>query len=232
MRVVMASIFRNSTGYLGRYFEQVGALAAALAENGHELVLRLAEGDSTDETPSALGHEGVKSGVPFDVIHVNHGGAAFGSVDHPTRWRNISQVCNTLLERIAQDEFDALIYVESDLIWAPETMLALLERVAGREPEGVDVACPMCFLQGGEQFYDIWGFRKDGVKFTPRAPYHAELDGLTEIDSAGSCLVMTAAVACLTRFLPPEEGIVGWGSDMRRHGFRLWCDPALMVYHP
>ena len=67
-------------------------------------------------------------------------------------------------------------------------------------------------------------------------PYHPMLaspspTGLYPLDSAGSCLVMRGVVALAARF-QPDDGIVGWGRDMREKGYQLWLDPTVKVEHP
>lgn len=228
MNVALGSIFRNSAAYLPRYFDQVAALRDPLFKAGHSLRLILVEGDSTDGTGIELTRRSVSFPTTFEIR--NHGGPVFGSVDDAQRWRQISFVCDGVLEQVGEQD-DALIYVESDLIWNAETMLALLEHL-----KEVDAVAPMCFWKQVEPirwFYDTWGFRKDGARFKPDPPYHPALDGqMTEIDSAGSCIVMRGAVARQCRFVPSELGIVGFCADLRAKGFKLHLDPAYAVYHP
>jgi len=236
MRVVLGSIFRNSTPYLDRYFAQVGALANELRERGDTLRPILAEGDSTDGTFEQLQERTTAlqaEGVACELIQVSHGGPEYGSVDKAERWRNISRVCNALLDLVQPDD-DMLIYVESDLIWEPATMLQLLHNAS---LTGVGVAVPMCFLDGTRQFYDIWGHRRNSLNFQPHAPFHPDLETwrgatLLGMDSAGSCLVMLADVARRSRFDPADQGIVGWCASIRSLGQGIWLDPSVTVVHP
>lgn len=235
MNLGIASIFRNSTNYLFRYFTQVANLMEELQKEGHDYRLYFAEGDSVDNTYDQIHSVIYDANLPATLLRVNHGGPVFGSIDNDQRWRNISFVCNTLLDRVTEDIdwLDALIYVESDLFWMPETMLALLGHL---EHESVDAVAPMCFHLPTNLFYDVWGHRKNGVRFGQFPPYHIGLlenpGALTRIDSAGSCIVMTAPVANHARFIPPELGIVGFGNNMRELGFKLWLDPNQKVLHP
>lgn len=224
MNVVLASIFRNSTGYLDRCFDQAARLRAALEADGHTLRLLLAEGDSSDGTWEQLQQRIGSSGR---LLKLEHGGPEFGSVDNEQRWRQISFVCNGLLAAVPQ-EANAVIYVESDLIWEPETMLALLGAL-----DTVPAVSPMSFHQAGF-FYDTWGFRRNGIRFQPNPPYHPDLHGdvAMRIDSAGSCIVMRGEVARSCRFDPPELGIVGFCRDIYRHGYSLTLLPAYRVVHP
>lgn len=221
-RVALGSIFRNSTSYLGRYFNQARGFQKLLNDRGMELTLFLVEGDSVDDTwnqlaVGALGH------FEADLIKRAHGGPWWGSVDVPERWKALSWCCNGVMERVTDEH--ALIYVESDLWWEPETMMALVDRL----DEGYNAVSPMCFTSAGH-FYDVWGYLKDGVQFSPFPPYHEALSGLTPIDSAGSCIAMSGKVARVARF-GPLDCVRGLGRSIRENGFTLWVDPSLKVVH-
>lgn len=229
MNVALGSMFRNSKNYLDRYFSQVRGLQDALRQRGDSLRLILAEADSDDGTDVEI----LKHSGEFNMTLVcrDNGSPWFGSVDHPDRWRAISYVCDGILEQVKSTD-DLFLYVESDLIWERETMLALLDDLC---KIGVDACATMCFHNSNKAiFYDVWGHRKDGQRFhSSPAPYHPGVNGiLTQIDSAGSCIAMKGLVARNARFVPPENGIVGFCGDIRGRGWKLWLDPQLAVYHP
>jgi hypothetical protein len=219
--IVLASIFRDSTSYLDRYFAQVEALREHL-----DVRLALCEGDSLDDTYRQLKRQASKDDL---VMWRDHGGPKFGSVDHVQRWAQIAWVCNELLRAI-RHSFPGLplVYVESDLIWEPETPLTLLADL-----EHVPAVAPMSMHQG--RFYDLWGHRGlDGVRFRPHPPYHDDLahaEGLVEISSAGSCVVMRPEVAAVAEF-GDNDCIVGLGRSIRHNGGGLYLDPRVAVHHP
>jgi len=233
MKIAIGSIFRNSSSYLDRYVSQVKELDYLVSE-GHLLFPILVEGDSTDDTWERLTRLAGRS----KVIKREHGGKWYSSGSEGTeeRWRGISYACDGVLEAVELD-VDIFIYVESDLIWEPETMMKLVGPVRDLGPS---VLVPMCFY--GPQptvFYDTYGFWKDGVQFTNEAPYHPSLadwrggfQEFVEVDSAGSCLVMRGDVARNCRFDPPEKGIVGFCENIRANDYRIWLDPAEAVIHP
>lgn len=240
MRVVIGSIFRNSTSYLKRYFDQVDSLVHEIHKRGDTVYLVLAEGDSDDRTYEAIIKNLCDRGYQSNstCLKVDHGGRAFGSIDHDERWRNISMVCNQLLCFVPI--CDKMIYVESDLIWEAETMLKLLDAVGPGDTD-FDAVAPMCFHKPTGNFYDTWGHRANGVRFTPTFPYHQNIPygaldfedhAYIPIDSAGSCLVMRGGIPLVCRFTPPERGIVGFCEDFARHGYDLWLDPNCSVLHP
>jgi hypothetical protein len=224
MNVVVGSIFRNSASYVGRYFQQVEALRRDLDHDGHHLRLSLVEGDSTDSTYRDLS-DGIHAFPGSMLTKREHGQPEFGSVDRLDRWQALSWCCNGVLETLFPSD-DAVIYVESDLIWDSFTMGALLAHLRYHP-----AVSPMCFTTS-MHFYDTWGFVKDGECFGPFPPYHKAIgDTLTAIDSAGSCIVMRGEVARAVRF-GPEDCVRGLGRSIYAHGYHLSVDPSLKVYHP
>lgn len=234
MNVIIASIFRDSASYLDRYIAQVADLRTVLERQGDTLSAVWGEGDSIDRTAVLLAEKARKAGLTFDLVDVSHGGPKFGSVNVDQRWRQISYCCNTVLDRVPEDA-DIVIYVESDLIWTPDTMLNLMQWPLSNND--FPAVAPMSMAHGEEpaRFYDTWGHRAFGEPFQPFAPFHAMLTPspiLMKLDSAGSCIVMRNEVARVARFDPPEQGIVGFGSSIAGCGYSLWLDPSQSVWHP
>lgn len=239
-RIAIASIFRNSTGYIDRYVKQVADLSGTLCGPGFDIHLIAAEGDSTDGTFGMLKErlhylygriQNVSTASQLTLFQANHGGPVFGSVDDAQRWRNISYVCNKVLDSVEEDD-DYVLYVESDLIWDAETMQYLLGHL--HMQQHIDAVAPLSIHQPTKLMYDTWGHRAEGSQFRQHYPYHPSMRGtkMIKLDSAGSCIVMRGEVARECRFTPPEMGIVGFGKDINDHGYQLWLDPTLQVYHP
>jgi hypothetical protein len=88
------------------------------------------EGDSRDSTRADLSQ--ALQVLPGMLVTRNHGGPVFGSTEEPARFRALQGVGNGILESVP-DDVDVLVYVESDLIWAPTTILALIDRVGHTE---------------------------------------------------------------------------------------------------
>jgi len=231
MKVVLASIFRDSCPYLPRYFAQVRLLRDALLPNEFRAIW--CEGDSTDDTYDTLKAWADHYSPFIDLFQFHHGGPKYGSEDIEDRWRRIALVDNAVMARLPEDT-DALIYVESDLIWQPSTMIDLLKCLVE-----VPAVSPMSFHGETDAFYDTWGFRgPDGEQFWRHPPYHPTLEqpqplggDLWPINSAGSCVVMRGEVAKVARF-GETDCIVGLGRSMREHGYELWLAPELSVIHP
>ncbi len=219
VRLTLASIFRDATDYIPRYFAQIKALRADA-----DVRLVLAEGDSHDESYAML--KGLADSADT-VIKVDHGGPKFGSIDDPQRWAQIALVCNDLMRHVGAPG-DAFVYVESDLLWGPATILGLVSDL-----DEVPAVAPLSFCEGNpERFYDVWGFVKDGERFDAHPPYHPGVGKeLTEIDSAGSCFATRPEWASVIAW-SPVDCIRGVGRSLREAGASLWVDPLLAVHHP
>ena len=227
MRVALLSYFRDSTATLSRYFAQAAELRTAMESRGHTLTLVLVEGDSTDGTWQAL-----KRMAPAgsDLSQCHHGGRRYGSHVHPERFRQLAQIGNHGLSRIPTNA-DVGAIVESDLIWSGDRLMQLINRL-----DTVPSVAPMVILQREgwpeQSFYDVFAYRKDGVHFHHRPPYHASLggQGLTQLDSAGSCIVMRGDSARQVRYTQGEV-IVGLCRQIYDIGGSLWLDPTVAIYH-
>lgn len=225
MNVVLGSAFRNSARpHVARYMAQAAALRDALGP-AHGFRVRAVEGDSTNDTPGLLRAEAAMRLVPLDLATCAHGGPVFGSTEDPARMAALSGVGNAILDGVT-DRDDVLVYVESDLIWQPTTML----RLAAQLGPGRDVMAPMPFA--GDHFYDVWAFRVNGTRFGPFAPYYHQLrlDQPTPVDSVGSCLVMRAEVARRVRMT--DGAIVQFCANARAQGYQIFCDARERVSHP
>lgn len=210
--ILLASMFRNAAPHVDRYFSQVESLRENL-----DVQLVLAEGDSSDDTYALV----EKHLDPHDtLLKVDHGGRHYGSVDHPQRWTDIAKVATAIIAEAAPrlKSAEAFIWVESDLLWNAEGMTALL-----RDVQSVPAIAPMILDAHQPRFYDVWGYRKNGVRFTPQPPY-AALDGITTIDSCGSCFVLAP-----TAF----PSLLAWdGRWPFRAGGQLHINPQIVVRHP
>lgn len=214
---MLLSAFRDGAHYVDRYFAQVDALRAHLP-----VTCYLVEGDSADGTAGALIDRLTDRDASATLIHVNHGGPKFTSVDHPQRWNQIAQVWNTLLDKLPQAG-DAIL-VEADLCWEPDTMLALLADLAA----GCDAVAPQSVKDG--RFYDTWGHRWSEDQRFSDEPLPEDA-GLQPIFSAGSCIAMRQEVYRDCRF-GENDGIVGFGRDLHFKDYSMFVDPAVSVVHP
>lgn len=223
MNIVVGSAFRNCAPRVQGFMQQVTDLLFAYPDPKITVRVIAAEGDSRDAT-----REQLEKYPGVHVLDAAHGGPYFGSTEAPERMKALSQVGNTIFAGARPDD-DVLVYVESDLLWDAATVKWLIQ-IALERVGGYDVFAPLVFA--GEHFYDTWGFRGlDGERFAPFAPYHSSLNGLTEVSSVGSCLVMRGEAARACR-IKNDYCLVGWCEDARAQGFKIAVDPTLRVEHP
>lgn len=225
MNVTLCSAFRNATPYLPRYLDQCYQLDALLYTQGHSLRFVWGEGDSTDATLKTL--ESFIGLFKATIVDCTHGGQVYGSIESWLRFKQLSHVGNVIWAAIPKDT-DAVIYVESDLIWEPATLVKLLE-VLTVYPAVV----PMIMdSPPADTFYDVWAYRRNGVRFTKRFPFHADFwphSGM-QLDSAGSCMALRWKLAQGLSF--PEDCFVGFCRLLYEQGGELWLDPSLVCFHP
>lgn len=185
------------------------------------------EGDSHDQTRRSLERGSAERGIRLDLRTCNHGQRVFGSTEEPERLAALSKVGNEILEGVMEQD-DILVYVESDISWDVETISFLIGMLRLNPP--FHVLAPL--VMAGRAFYDTWGFRRDGMRFSPFHPFHPSVDhqhkSITSLDSAGSCLVMRAAVARVCR-IRNDYGLVGLCEDIREKGFRIGLCPSAEV---
>lgn len=228
MRIAVASCFRNSAGrQVSRWMDQVAAFRSYMKHDGVRALC--VEGDSIDNTRQYLIDGAARRDINLELRTCNHGGPVYGSVEDPARMLALSKVGNELFAGVTLAD-DVVIYVESDLLWDPATFARLVQRVTQPARPLCDVVAPLIFA--GQYFYDVWGFRKSGQRFSPLPPYHSELapQGLTMVDSVGSCLAIRSEVARNVKF--GTNALVSWCEGARHQGYRIAVDPSLRVEHP
>jgi hypothetical protein len=223
--MILVSVFRDSQPYLDRYWEQCDLLREALIDRNEPLRRVMVEGDSTDQTYKILG-DNLDAGD--SLLKCEHGGPYFPSQNIPMRWRQLAVCCNVAMTAATRDNRNAepVVYMESDLIWGPPTVLKLIDHLAT-----YPAVSPLSMQ--GARFYDTWAYRKDDRRFSPWPPYHPGLSAgmMTRIDSAGSCIAMRAEAAEHVEF-SQTDCIVGVGRSLYQNGYALWLDPTLAVRHP
>lgn len=224
MRIAIGSAFRNCGDIVLPYLDRVVGICKRMRNDTIRVIA--AEGDSVDDTKTLLKRGAFGRGLWLEHIDVTHGLRQFGSTEEPERMVALSKIGNAIFNAVRPED-DVLVYVESDLHWYPEVIVELVHDALQRTC-GFDVFSPL--VMAGEAFYDIWGFRKDGKRFSPFAPH---FPGLLEseyfaVDSVGSCLVMRAEVARACR-IRNDYCLVGWCEDARAQGFRIAVRPSLQV---
>jgi hypothetical protein len=232
MKIVVLSFFRNSAhGQLQRFMRQVADLRAALAPR-YDVGLVAVYGDCTDNTGELLEAFCDALRIPATIVRCDHGGPVYGSTEQPERMRDLSKIANKGLDYVVSMTGPAdyfVWYVESDLIWKPETVARLVMRL---ENEPVAAVAPLIFA--GPHFYDVYSFRGlDGSRFAPFAPYHQTLlpEYMTEVSSVGSAFLMKGYVAQHVR-IKNDGALPGFWEEARRLGYHVYVDPMERVEHP
>lgn len=243
MNVAILSMFQNAAHYIDRYVRQVRDLIRDAPEHTFEMVL--GEGDSTDNewTWNRLNDE-----FPGGVYKCVHGGRLYypASPDHPQRWSQLSAAWNQLLPHV-KPEHDAALHVEADLFWDSRTIVRMLDRL--NEVEAVTCLCDWsyhkerhpccrCNYPDIQHLYDWFGPRSlNDVKFNVCPPYSSIFsvpspNGLYEVGSAGSIMVLRGEIPRACRYDPADLGMTGYCHNIRRHGYKIWMWPKVYVSHP
>lgn len=231
MKIVVCTAFRNATAHLDRYLAQLGGLRRLLAPQGtlHPIWV---EGDSTDATWERLLDDAPR--LNARLIAYDHGGPVYGSVVHPERFRQLAQVANVMWRQIPADA-DVVLLLDGDLFWQPEAIVALINHLGeypAVAPMVLHASDPGLYSGPGPFWYDTYGFRRNGVRFTNEPPYHPDLDGqMLQLDSAGGCLAIRGEPA---RGLvwPEEDVVLGFCRNLVARGGSIFLDPTLSVFHP
>ena len=223
MKLAIGSAFRNASGNVTAYMRRIRALRSLL---GNDVWIRLiaGEGDSVDNTRSELAIQANASCLPIHFVECSHGGRVFGSTEEPDRLAALSTVLNAIVTGV-EEEDDLFFYVEQDLLWEPQALRDLIVR-----HYEADVLAPL--VMAGECFYDVWGFRLNGDRFSPFFPFHRRLDHVSgrvlEVDSIGSCALMSGRVAREIR-VQNGNAFVGWCEAAKAAGYRIGVVPNIIV---
>lgn len=183
-------------------------------------------GDSTDSTYEAL--DGVCANHPSgDQVDIYDIGPTPTMVTDPNpRLRAFSRAAQRGLDSVWGD-IETVVIHESDIESPPDLVEQLLA-VDG------DVVGAWPVLESRAVFYDTWAYRGlDGEHFTNGYPWHRDYreDAPFEVQSVGTVWRFPAAavrrgLAC-TQF-----GAVELCRGLRQQGYRIWCDPRLIVVQP
>lgn len=196
------------------------------------LSLVLGYGDSTDDTDAML-FEATSGGIGARLIDVTHGGEVYGSIVDERRFRQLAYIGNKIFANIP-DDVDAVVWCESDLIWEPKTMMALIDRLQDYPavaPMVMHAGNPGLYPGGGPFFYDSYCHRRNGQRFSNTPPYHPELGAdMLQMDSAGSVLAMNAGLVKHIKI--GSDVLIGACRQIYELGGSVWLDPALIFFHP
>lgn len=229
MNIALCSAFRNSVqnGHLDRYLDQVWELYSIL-DARHKFCCVWGEGDSTDETRFRLTHD--SRSWPATIMDCTHGGADYPSIVIEERFQQLAQVGRCIWAAIPTDT-DAVVYVESDLIWEAEMMVALIDRL-----QEYPAISPMVLLDrkgwAANAFYDTWGaIGLNGQHFEHFPPYNAgyKANEPFPVSSMGSCMAMRGDIA--RQIVVDDRVFQGISAQIWAMGGSVWIDPKLFIWH-
>jgi hypothetical protein len=169
--LTILSIFRQSETYLDRYFSQIEQAFALRGGICHAVWL---EGDSEDATYPLLQSKKEKlesQGHHVTLVKFDLKGPYWNSMRDLNRWAQLATCWNRCLEHLLPSKLT--VCVESDLIWDPSTIEKIIPKLSSERK----VICPMLMTEnslelfGVDHFYDIWGFSRNGKKFSSFSPY-------------------------------------------------------------
>jgi hypothetical protein len=220
-RVLMCSMWRNDCA---RQLVDRAEHLLAKAETYPALRWRWIVGDSTDGTAAALR----SLAVGYDVEVIDLGDTGIAGDSHADRLRRLSVTGNHYFRNVG--DADYVLIHESD-IRSPHNVVNLL--VANAERGVCPVAAwPVITLHNKPQLYDIWAYRKDGVRFSSHPPYHDcyKADQPFIVDSAGTVLLFHAEDT--PEVLMDKRAILDLCWHLKKLGRDIWVDPTIVVEQP
>lgn len=247
-KVIIITPFRNASYNLKRYFDQLSDLRTKMwngnfADGQYPYVHLIAlEGDSIDNTKERIKERCDFLDIPLTLIDVSHGQMAWKSVEDPRRLEAMSVIMNTGLDaanKISIDQNDCVVWLMSDIEYNAKSIVELIDSI-----DHLSIYAPVTLISGTDKFYDTWAYRIGNERFKQGYPYHskiesdlkraqewghAELSAEYPIDSAGTCLIMSAEVASKCRADKLEA--VSFCADAREKGYHIYLTINCNVYH-
>ena len=159
------------------------------------------------------------------------------------RMIRLSVAADVALSAATDAGADRILWHESDLI-SPTDVVGLLARtdgtIVGGWPvlPGHETPAELMLHTGAvrldtEKFYDTWGYRHQGERFTNEPPYAPAYrpDAPFQLDSVGSvALIDASAIRRGARFSP--GAFVNLCGTARAGGGTVWCDPRVKIVQP
>lgn len=221
-RVVLCSMWRNDCAR--RLVDRVEHLLAK-SESYPALRWVWVVGDSRDDTSHALAE--LSYGYPVQVVDI--GDTGIEGDDAHSRLRRLSETANEYFNWC--ENADYILVHESDIA-SPSN---IVNRLVAHAERGI---CPIAawptleISPGKVIFYDVFAFRKDGVRFTNEPPYHKcyRYPEPFQVDSFGTCFLFHAEDAPLIHMR--EQAFLDLCLQLREQGRTLWVDPTLEVVQP
>lgn len=216
--VTIVSPFRDNGPEVDAYIERIDALDWP----HNHLRLICVEGDSTDDTRDRLWMWAMEEwGVT--VVDCPTHKPRFGQVVSDERFATLAKVFNTGLNAVNQDWSDYVLFLPSDIEYAPD----LLKRLTIHD---VDIVAAIVWENG--LFYDTWAFMQHGQGWPKFGQGKALGDTLIPMDTVGGTMLSKASVLAAGVRYTADAVDRGYCLAARNHGFACWADPTTHVVHP
>lgn len=190
---------------------------------------------SRDWTTAALKGMAESTGVNCDIF--------LEGTDQPEeRIERLSKAGDGILEHVADEDY--VLWHESDLFTPPDVAGRLMACGADacggwpllshcKEDATLGLSTRRRIQMGEPIFYDTWGYRADGVRYTNLPPHHPRHDptGPYTIDSVGSVVLIKADYIRRGARMH-GNGLVGLCDSIREMGGTVMCDPRVPVVQP
>jgi hypothetical protein len=157
------------------------------------------------------------------------------------RLERLSLAGDRLLSCVEDEDY--VLWHESDLFTLPdvaERLAAVGSGVAGGWPvlshdqahPELGVKTPKRMLIDPPIFYDTWGYRSGGTRFSNYEPFHeCYQPGQFQLDSVGSVMLVQAEYIRRGARMN-GNGCVGLCESVRNMGGQVWCDTTVPVVQP
>lgn len=160
MNILIASIMRNSSNVVERYWNQIDDFITRFGDE-HNWYVSIYENDSTDNTPELIRKLDISNLKGYSIISETLNTKSFGSVVEEERVKNLSIARNKAL--YAKDmiqKVDKVLWIEPDVAYTWELIDYLLH------PERYNIDPDIysglnCDPNRGFLTYDTWATRRD-----------------------------------------------------------------------
>lgn len=137
---------------------------------------------------------------------------------------------NALLDKHLRPEHDLVMWLDADLIDYPADIITALNDA---NPGGL--TAPVVKIEGGEQFYDTYGFVQCGSKARPFAPFFSVQESLqlAWMDAVGTAYLAPASIYRPGRYTttPQQTEHYSICQEAKRQGVRVACYTGMTIYH-
>jgi len=126
-------------------------------------------------------------------------------------WNDMCSICTE----------DYFVHASADLKYIPPD---ILQRLIAHDK---DIVAPFTYIENTNKFFDTYVFRIRGQRF----PENIKLEGLTEVDSVGTFMVIKKKVIEQVKWENPHPPLQ-FCHNARKKGFKVYVDPSIAVIHP